>query len=106
MLLLPSCHQGINVGGNLYQKFGALESYYKVETDADKGRQAVTNDEADESVFKVPSLRNIEITAPYFHSGLVSASTIIEALFFELIDGNRTLSNQSITEAELGPVFE
>ena len=36
----------------------------------------------------------------------MSASTIIEALFFELIDGNRTLSNQSITEAELGPVFE
>ena len=38
--------------------------------------------------------------------GVMSASTIIEALFFELIDGNRTLSNQSITEAELGPVFE
>ena len=47
-----------------------------------------------------------ELTAADLKAFQVSASTIIEALFFELIDGNRTLSNQSITEAELGPVFE
>lgn len=67
-----SCHQGINVGGNLYQKFGALESYYNVETDADKGRFMVTEDSKDISNFKVPSLRNVAITAPYFHNGAVT----------------------------------
>jgi len=67
-----SCHQGINIGGNLYQKFGALQSYYSVDTDADKGRLSVTKNANDLSVFKVPSLRNIALTAPYFHTGSVT----------------------------------
>ena len=66
-----SCHQGINVGGNLYQKFGALQRYYEIENDADKGRLTVTGNVDDVSVFKVPSLRNVAITAPYFHRGEV-----------------------------------
>lgn len=67
-----SCHQGINVGGNLYQKFGALQRYYEIESDADKGRLIVTGNDDDVSVFKVPSLRNVAITAPYFHRGAVT----------------------------------
>ncbi|MEQ8663277.1 MAG: cytochrome c peroxidase [Gammaproteobacteria bacterium] len=67
-----ACHQGMNVGGNLYQKFGALQSAFDIASDADKGRQNVTNNQGDEGVFKVPSLRNVELTSPYFHVGSVA----------------------------------
>jgi cytochrome c peroxidase len=70
-----SCHQGINVGGNLFQKFGLFEDYFKLRggpvTAADLGRYNVTKDERDRHVFRVPSLRNVAITAPYFHDGSV-----------------------------------
>ncbi|MDD6056055.1 MAG: cytochrome-c peroxidase [Helicobacteraceae bacterium] len=61
-----SCHQGVNIGGNMYQKFGIFKPYPNT---AILGRYAVTNNEADKMVFKVPSLRNIAKTAPYFHDG-------------------------------------
>jgi cytochrome c peroxidase len=67
-----SCHQGSNVGGNLFAKFGMMGDYFKDRgnpTDADLGRYAVTKREEDRQVFKVPSLRNIEKTAPYLHDG-------------------------------------
>lgn len=67
-----ACHQGVNVGGNLYQKFGTLGQYFDDRgniTASDLGRFTVTNQERDRFVFKVPSLRNIELTAPYFHDG-------------------------------------
>lgn len=62
------CHQGPNVGGSIYQKFG-----YYIDTEAtlDVGREAITGEEIDHSVFRVPSLRNVTITAPYFHDGKV-----------------------------------
>jgi cytochrome c peroxidase len=67
-----ACHQGVNIGGNMYQTFGVLGNYFddrgKI-TDADLGRYAVTKRESDRYVFKVPSLRNVELTAPYFHDG-------------------------------------
>ena len=66
-----ACHQGVNVGGNLYQKFGALQAAFEIQTDVDKGRQNITKNAADAGVFKVPSLRNVEQTAPYFHLGTV-----------------------------------
>lgn len=70
-----SCHQGINVGGNLFQKFGLFEDYFKLRgspiTPADLGRFNVTQDERDRHVFRVPSLRNVAVTAPYFHDGSV-----------------------------------
>ena len=46
-----SCHQGINVGGNLFHKFGALHSIYDIETKADKGRENITNNPEDRAVF-------------------------------------------------------
>ena len=79
------CHQGVNVGGNMFQRFGAMNDYFKVRaasgktlTDADKGRFNVTKKEEDMHVFKVPSLRNVELTAPYFHDA--SAATLEEAV--------------------------
>jgi cytochrome c peroxidase len=76
-----SCHQGINVGGNLFQKFGIFYDYLGERGDiinADYGRINVTNREADMHVFKVPSLRNVEVTAPYLHDG--NAETLEEAI--------------------------
>ena len=72
-----ACHQGVNVGGNMFQKFGVMGDYFRdrgSETPADLGRFAVTKREGDKHVFKVPSLRNVELTAPYFHDG--SAPTL------------------------------
>jgi cytochrome c peroxidase len=64
------CHNGINVGGGMYAPFGVVE---KPGTDllppGDKGRFMVTRTPGDEYVFKVPTLRNIALTAPYFHTG-------------------------------------
>jgi cytochrome c peroxidase len=68
-----ACHNGVGVGGNSFQKFGVVEDYWK-ETGAktpDKGRADVTKNDVDLYVFKVPSLRNVAKTAPYFHDGSV-----------------------------------
>lgn len=65
-----SCHNGINVGGGRYAPFGIVEKPgAELLPPADKGRFAVTKTAGDEYVFKVPTLRNIVLTAPYFHSG-------------------------------------
>jgi cytochrome c peroxidase len=68
-----SCHQGRNVGGNMYQRFGVMEDYFALRggplTRADLGRFNQTGKEEDKHVFKVPSLRNVALTAPYFHDG-------------------------------------
>lgn len=61
-----TCHSGPLLGGNDYKKLGILNAY---ENMADKGRIEVTKEDYDEFVFKVPSLRNIALTAPYFHDG-------------------------------------
>lgn len=63
-----SCHMGSAVGGTLYRKLGFIFPY---ET-ADAGREDVTGDVADRHVFKVPSLRNVAKTAPYFHDGSIA----------------------------------
>jgi len=67
-----SCHQGINVGGNLFQKVGIFKDYFTGRgniTRADLGRMIITGAERDRYVFRVPSLRNVAVTAPYFHDG-------------------------------------
>ncbi len=72
-----SCHNGVNMGGNLFQKMGILKKkdYQNKEY---LGRYNVTKDEEDKFFYKVPGLRNIEQTAPYFHSGEVK--TLKEAV--------------------------
>lgn len=71
-----SCHQGVLLGGNMFQKFGVLGDYFadRPLTAADLGRYNVTGREEDRHVFKVPGLRNVALTAPYFHDG--SAPTL------------------------------
>jgi len=69
-----SCHNGPAVGSALYQKIG-LEIPYDTE---DEGRFKVTNNPEDKYFFKVPSLRNITMTAPYFHDGKIK--TLKEAI--------------------------
>jgi cytochrome c peroxidase len=75
-----ACHIGVGVGGGLYRKFGLHTDYWKAigGMDIDKGRFDVTKNEADLYVFKVPSLRNVAMTAPYFHDGAVA--TLPEAV--------------------------
>jgi cytochrome c peroxidase len=65
----PACHRGIYVGGGMYQKVGLVEPWPE---QGDLGRYVVTHRRADRLVFKVPSLRNVERTAPYFHNGQVA----------------------------------
>lgn len=69
-----SCHNGINIGGNLYNKFGIYQDAESKEL----GRYNTTHREEDKYVFKVPSLRNIALTAPYMHDG--RAKTLEEAV--------------------------
>jgi len=71
-----TCHNGINIGGNSYQKMGLIVPYPWSESSPD--RFDITKNPMDKNVFKVPTLRNIALTAPYFHDG--SAKTLKEAL--------------------------
>ncbi len=70
------CHNGAAVGGNSFQKFGVVEPY-KTNNPA-QGRYAVTGKDADRFYFKVPTLRNVELTYPYFHDG--EAATLKDAV--------------------------
>jgi len=60
-----ACHHGVNVGGNLYNKFGVMQDAES----SSMGRYEVTRNELDMYYFKVPSLRNVEKTSPYLHDG-------------------------------------
>lgn len=75
-----SCHQGAGIGGNMFQRFGVMADFFKGRppTMADQGRFNVTGLEEDRHVFKVPSLRNVAVTFPYFHDG--SAKTLSDAV--------------------------
>ena len=97
-----SCHQGTLLGGNLFQKIGIFRKFGlfgkrpQAQT-ADNGRYRVTKDEADRHLLKVPSLRNVALTAPYFHDG--SAATLEAAIelmaYYQL---GRTLSDEEIKD--------
>jgi cytochrome c peroxidase len=91
-----ACHQGQNVGGNMFQKFGIIEDYFAKRgniIDKDYGRYNVTKAEEDRYFFKVPSLRNVALTAPYFHDG--SAATLEQAVdVMAQYQLGRTLSNE------------
>ena len=67
-----SCHSGVNLGGNGYYPFGLVEKPgAEILPPDDRGRYQVTETATDEYVFRASPLRNIELTAPYFHSGEV-----------------------------------
>ncbi len=69
-----SCHQGINIGGNMYQKLGRVNTIPEILIE-DLGKYELTKQEQDRNVFKVPSLRNVADTSPYFHNGAVDDLT-------------------------------
>jgi len=76
-----SCHQGVAIGGNVFERFGVLRDFFADRghfDSADLGRFNVTQREQDRFVFRVPSLRNVALTAPYFHDG--SAATLEDAV--------------------------
>jgi cytochrome c peroxidase len=89
-----SCHQGVNVGGNLFQRFGIFDAPSgRAGRPLDPGRFRVTLVPRDMEVFRVPSLRNVVATAPYFHDG--RAATLEEAVE---IMGQRQLGRTLDTE--------
>lgn len=71
-----ACHRGAAVGGRSFERMGLMEPYRSRVYDF--GREAVTGDEAHRFTFKTPTLRNVELTAPYFHDG--AALTLTEAV--------------------------
>ncbi len=93
-----SCHQGVNLGGNMFQKVGVMADFFKDrgrDTPADQGRFNVTGDPEDRHRFKVPTLRNVALTAPYFHDG--SVATLDEAVrLMGRYQVGRTLSPEEV----------
>ncbi|MEI7795299.1 MAG: cytochrome c peroxidase [Methylococcaceae bacterium] len=71
-----SCHVGVTFGGLSFEKMGVKKDYFKLRggqlTEVDNGRFNVTKLEKDRHFFKVPVLRNVELTSPYFHDGSVA----------------------------------
>lgn len=79
-----SCHQGAGVGGTMFQPMGIAKAYFsKDPKPADLGRFNVTHLERDRHVFRVPQLRNVELTAPYLHDGSVETLEEVVALMIE-----------------------
>jgi len=79
-----SCHSGVNVGGHGYYPFGLIEKPgSEILPPGDKGRFAVTETADDEYVFRASPLRNIALTAPYFHSGKVWDLSVAVAIMAE-----------------------
>lgn len=72
-----ACHNGAAVGGNSFQKMGVVQAYKEADG-SPIGRSAVTGKAVDRFTFKVPTLRNVELTYPYFHDG--EADTLTQAV--------------------------
>jgi cytochrome c peroxidase len=93
------CHNGVNLGGRMLQKFGVTKDYW-LETGSDKpdmGRFAITKKEEDRYVFRVPMLRNVAKTAPYFHDGSVERLDRAVRVMATLQLG-RTLDDAAVAE--------
>lgn len=88
-----TCHGGALLGGNMYQKMGLINPY---ENTKDLGRYEVTKNEADKFMFKVPSLRNVAKTSPYYHDGAVKdlKDAVIKMAWMQL---NKKLTDQEAT---------
>jgi cytochrome c peroxidase len=93
-----ACHQGVSVGGNLFQRFGIFRdpSSQRPAGTADLGRFTATGKAEDRFVFRVPSLRNVAVTAPYFHDG--RAQTLEQAI----AEMARSQLGRVLNEREIG----
>jgi len=87
-----SCHAGAFLGGTSFQKLGLAKPY---PDSSDPGRLNVTGNEADRMFFKVPSLRNVAMTGPYFHSGKITSLAEAVAQMAEYQRG-RSLSERQV----------
>jgi cytochrome c peroxidase len=91
-----ACHQGVNVGGSMFQKFGIFQEApapHDATRPVDLGRFLLTQVARDREVFRVPSLRNVALTAPYFHDG--RAPTLEDAVVtMARVQLGRTLSQE------------
>jgi cytochrome c peroxidase len=94
-----TCHVGPLLGGNMFQKFGKYGDYweYTKSEKIDKGKFMVTESETDMYVFKVPSLRNIEMTGPYLHDGSVADISEVVRIMGK-IQLNKDLTDQQIAD--------
>lgn len=90
-----SCHNGINLGGNMYQKYGVVHEY--IGKNNQLGRYNISKNPDDKYVFKVPSLRNIELTSPYLHDGSIQSlnESIDKMAYYQL---GRKLNEKTINE--------
>jgi cytochrome c peroxidase len=95
-----ACHQGVNVGGNLFQRFGIFHDPFSSQPPrpADLGRFTITGASLDRFVFRVPSLRNVAVTAPYFHDG--RAATLEQAIE----EMGRSQLGRLLTTEEIGMI--
>lgn len=90
-----ACHNGINVGGQDYFRFGAIEKpSTSLLPTADKGRFAVTKAASDEYVFRAAPLRNVALRPPYFHSGQVWSLKRAVGVMAEVQLGTRLSDNE------------
>ena len=99
------CHNGVVVGGQMFQKFGITQNYWELTGSTekelfngrDKGRFQDTKDEADAYMFKVQQLRNVAMTPPYFHDG--SVATLPQAVrIMAKLQLGRDLSDDDVSD--------
>ncbi len=95
-----ACHSGALLGGTQFMKFGLINDYHALtgSSTKDLGKMALSKNETDKDVFKVPSLRNISKTAPYFHDGSVAElSKAIKVM-------GKTQLNKDLTDVEVSSI--
>ncbi len=94
-----TCHSGVALGGNMLMKFGLFEDYAPLTNSSkvDFGKFESTGKESDKFIFKVPSLRNVEKTYPYFHDGSVDKLEDAIQIMAKTQLG-KTLSNQEVDD--------
>lgn len=95
-----ACHMTATFGGNMYQKFGVTKNYWEAtgSKTKDEGRSAITKNESEKYFFKVPSLRNVTHTYPYFHDGSIWDLKQAISIMGELQLGKK------LTEAEVNDI--
>lgn len=94
-----SCHNGVGIGGSTLQRFGLVTDYRTLTNSKinDEGRKTVTKNNADKDVFKVPGLRNVQGTFPYFHDGsIASLDTAVKIMAKAQL--NKNLSAEEIKQ--------
>lgn len=94
-----TCHMGVALGGQMLQKFGLYDDYWihTKSQNVDHGLYDLTKNEADKFMFKVPSLRNIEKTAPYFHDGSIESLTEAVSIMGKL-QTNKEFTDKELTD--------